>query len=66
VRQQLKALLEAAAASGELRLAPALETRVGWSTIRPWPESASFPASKARGGSRSRGICGQELSWALP
>jgi hypothetical protein len=64
VCQQLKALLEAVggATSGELRLAPVLGARAGWSTIRPRPEFASFPASRARGGSRSRDICGQESS----
>jgi hypothetical protein len=35
---------------------------VGRSTIRPRPESASFPASRARVGRRSRDIGGQEPS----
>jgi hypothetical protein len=40
--------------------------REGLSTVRPWLESASFPASRARGRSRSRGIGGQESSCAQP
>jgi hypothetical protein len=52
--------------SGQLRLAPTLGARAGQSTIRPRPESASFPSLRARGGSQSRDIGGQESSWAQP
>jgi hypothetical protein len=52
--------------SGELCLAPALGARAGWSAIHPRPESASFPAPWARGGSQSRGIGGQESARAQP
>jgi hypothetical protein len=54
------------AASEELHLAPELGAQAGWSAIRPRPESASFPASRARRGSQSRGIGGQESAWAQP
>jgi hypothetical protein len=52
--------------SGELSLTPALGARAGRSIIRAWPESASFPAWRARGGRRSQGISSQEPSWAQP
>jgi hypothetical protein len=54
------------ATSRELSFAPALGARAGRSVVRPQPESASFPASRARGGRRSRDISGQEPPQAQP
>jgi hypothetical protein len=51
VREQLKALLEAAVAQqAESSTSPALGARAGWSAIRPRPEPASFSAIGTRGG----------------
>jgi hypothetical protein len=54
------------AASGKLRLAPALGVRTSWSTIRPRLEPASSSAAGTRSWGRSHGIGGQESSRTRP
>jgi hypothetical protein len=54
------------AASGELRLAPALGARTSWSTILPRPEPTSSSAAGTWGRGCGHGIGGHESSRTLP